>query len=62
MGMVTTIRRIQQTNRRIAVAFLSLIQRTFRRIGSNGGDEPGIYGSDGSLTTRISPLLIEHRG
>jgi hypothetical protein len=56
------IRRIQQTNRRVAGGFLSVIDRTLASLGAGTLRHPVTYGADGWSRPSSAPVLVHQLG
>lgn len=62
-GVVSRLTRLQQANRLLSSAFLSIYRSTLRAGGASGSPDPGLYGRSGALMPLVaSSMLIQQTG
>jgi len=60
--LMTEIQRLQQTNRRLASAFLEAVDRTLSSLGVGAPRRRVTYGMDGWSRASSTPVIFQQRG
>jgi len=60
--LVSKIKTVQRTNKAMASAFLTIINRTFMSICNGGNGTAGTYSASGNRDMNISPILVHQQG
>ena len=60
--LVSDIRRIQNSNWKIASALSNLITKTFDKFSLSESTNTGVYRPNGTMSYRSAPVLVEQRG
>ncbi|OGV60667.1 MAG: hypothetical protein A2283_02270 [Lentisphaerae bacterium RIFOXYA12_FULL_48_11] len=61
-ALVSRIQTIQRTNKAMASAFLTIINKTFAALCSGGNGTAGTYGATGNRDLHISSILVQQQG
>ncbi len=56
------LRRVQQSNKRLASSFLTAMNRALIQIRIPSGNQVGTYGATGAVTVPSSPMFISQQG
>jgi len=60
--LVSRIKTIQRTNKAMASAFLTIVNRTFAALCTGGSNMAGTYSSTGNRDLHISSILVQQQG